>query len=233
MMFEKQEKYLVFKLEDMEGYLIHEDQAWLLRIAEQIEVGRERDGKPSNRYVVVNEDEDYADLVWLLIENGERRKASEVMNLETLPLMRCLLRCDNSDDAVCEGCPLFEDRVMELDAESSNGVVTGAWLRLSPCLMLNAIAKGVLHDPVRGVEEVQHSEQAEKQMSEGSDRELVGAMNTVIVAWMNGESKTFHIVEYHEFKDGALWLLEGDGELTMIPNVNEKVQDISWIPLEE
>jgi len=67
--FERYTKYEVMKLDDIEKYLPNEMKEWLHVIIETIQEGREKDNKvPCNHYVVINEDEPYAEKVWALIQ---------------------------------------------------------------------------------------------------------------------------------------------------------------------
>lgn len=63
----KEEKYLVLKLADIEKYLSEKDRLHLTHICDEIDVGRFFDGKIANHYIVVNEEEPYAEKVWDLI----------------------------------------------------------------------------------------------------------------------------------------------------------------------
>ena len=65
--FKREQKYLVIKLADLQKYasnMIPE----LNKILSLIRLGREREGKRDSNYVVVNEDEPYAETVWALIK---------------------------------------------------------------------------------------------------------------------------------------------------------------------
>lgn len=69
--FERYAKYEVMKLGDIEKYLDSYLRGHLESIKAVIREGREGAGKKENSYVVVNEDEPYAEKVWKLIEEGE------------------------------------------------------------------------------------------------------------------------------------------------------------------
>lgn len=74
MTFQKYDKYEVMKIDDILKYLNNDQKAVLDGIFETIEEGHAKDGKPAcNRYVVVNEDEPYAEVVWKLVELQETR----------------------------------------------------------------------------------------------------------------------------------------------------------------
>jgi len=74
MTFKRETKYAVIKIDDATKYLGAQRVFQLDSILERIQEGRKRDGKkPANMYVVVNEDEPYAELVWKLIETKELR----------------------------------------------------------------------------------------------------------------------------------------------------------------
>ena len=67
--FKRENKYFVLKVEDLKNYLTNEERFQLDLLVIAITKGREGDGKSKwNRYVVVNEDEPYAEKVWELIQ---------------------------------------------------------------------------------------------------------------------------------------------------------------------
>lgn len=67
--FKRESKYLVVKLGDIEEYLIPPDKEALDEMLKMIRAYRVSEGKPkTNSYVVVNEDEPYAEQVWELIQ---------------------------------------------------------------------------------------------------------------------------------------------------------------------
>ena len=73
--FERIEKYEVIKLDDIEKYLTSAQKLQLEQIVGTIQKGRGDDGKQEcNRYVIVNEEELYANIVWGLVEMGEALK---------------------------------------------------------------------------------------------------------------------------------------------------------------
>ena len=72
--FKREEKYFVLKWADIAKYLTREQRGQLGDIATVIDNCRTADGKGYNGYVVVNEDEPYAEQVWQLVEAEERRK---------------------------------------------------------------------------------------------------------------------------------------------------------------
>ena len=76
MKFERKEKYVVLKISDIKKYLIDEDISALKMICGIIEDCRHQDRKEINYYVVVNQDEPYAEIVWKLIEFGELLKVN-------------------------------------------------------------------------------------------------------------------------------------------------------------
>jgi hypothetical protein len=61
--FKREEKYVVFKIEDVKKYLDPECKRQLVFISEMLSIGRANDGKKDNHYVVVNEDEPYSNQV--------------------------------------------------------------------------------------------------------------------------------------------------------------------------
>lgn len=63
-------KYLVLKQDDL-AYLDDRQEELLRYLFQVVEIGRKREGKKSNSYVVVNEDEPYAEDIWYLIEQFE------------------------------------------------------------------------------------------------------------------------------------------------------------------
>ena len=66
--FKRENKYLVVKQSDIEKYLTKDDKTDLDILLLGVVVGRKREGKLPNHYVVVNEDEPYAEQVWQLIQ---------------------------------------------------------------------------------------------------------------------------------------------------------------------
>lgn len=69
----KEEKYIVIKNSDID-FLSPDSQKLLFKLLEEIDCCRHDAGKKFNHYVVVNEDEEYSDIIWRLIEMGERLK---------------------------------------------------------------------------------------------------------------------------------------------------------------
>jgi len=65
-------KYVTIKQDDLQKYCDDQDRIDLVRILKNIRVGRvEFSKKPSNRYLVINVDEDYAeDVVEILKKNN-------------------------------------------------------------------------------------------------------------------------------------------------------------------
>ncbi len=74
MEFKRENKYLVLKWDDIRKYLSLEDESCLNSVVESIDRKRSLDGKKNNSYVVVNEEEPYAEKVWDLIKEEEERK---------------------------------------------------------------------------------------------------------------------------------------------------------------
>lgn len=75
--FKREVKYIVFKIDDVNKYLSPDMKMNLVIISETILNGRAEDGKKPNHYVVVNEDQAYAEKVWELIKKGEESKCLE------------------------------------------------------------------------------------------------------------------------------------------------------------
>ncbi len=71
MTFERYDKYLVVKRADIEKHLTSSEQLQLATLTVKVIEERRRAGKAENSYVVVNEDQPYAALVWGLIELWE------------------------------------------------------------------------------------------------------------------------------------------------------------------
>lgn len=110
--FKREIKYEVIKLKDIEKYLIPMLKQELQVIIETIQEGRKADGKARcNRYVVVNEDESYAEDVWMLIEKDK--------NLEELgyhkPLDRPELR--EKGEELVEKCMPTLERFEEVEKQ--------------------------------------------------------------------------------------------------------------------
>jgi len=70
MKFQRYTKYLVLKIEDINNLLSRRESDKLLKLSKLILQRRKELGKEQNTYVVVNENEPYAELVWRLIELG-------------------------------------------------------------------------------------------------------------------------------------------------------------------
>jgi len=69
--FERYAKYEVMKLDDIDEFLSTAHRYYLADIVHSIQDGRRKQGKkPCNSYVVVNEDEPYANKVWDLIKES-------------------------------------------------------------------------------------------------------------------------------------------------------------------
>lgn len=64
---QKEEKYLVLKLADIENYLSQRRKELLNECCDEIRLARLMVGKKSNHYIVVNEEEPYAEKVWDLV----------------------------------------------------------------------------------------------------------------------------------------------------------------------
>lgn len=72
--FQRKFKYQVQKIEDISKYLTTDEVEQYTTLINKIAKGRENAGKRLNTYVVVNEDEPYAEVVWKLVELGENVK---------------------------------------------------------------------------------------------------------------------------------------------------------------
>lgn len=69
--FERKDKYLVLKHDDINRFLNDESRDKLDLFCKVISIGRSTVGKESQpNYVVVNENEDYSEKVWELIKNS-------------------------------------------------------------------------------------------------------------------------------------------------------------------
>ncbi len=66
--FKRYDKYLVLKLEDCQSFLTERQKLHLDDIRITIAYARKQLHKEDNHYVVVNEDEPYAEKVWALIK---------------------------------------------------------------------------------------------------------------------------------------------------------------------
>jgi|GEM_PF-7016737 len=71
-------KYIVIKREDIKNYLQGSDANMLTYLAGKVDRCREGDGRKHNKYVVVNTDEHYADIVERIIELGEEFNAMKL-----------------------------------------------------------------------------------------------------------------------------------------------------------
>ena len=77
--FKRENKFLVLKSEDIEKYLDSYLKGHLESITAVIEESREEVGKKTNSYIVVNEDEPYAEQVWALIQAHWEEEEQERM----------------------------------------------------------------------------------------------------------------------------------------------------------
>ena len=68
---QKEEKYLVLKLADIENYLSQRHKEFLNECCDEIRLARLMVGKKPNHYIVVNETEPYAETVWDLVLDRE------------------------------------------------------------------------------------------------------------------------------------------------------------------
>ena len=78
-MANKEEKYTVFKNEDLAELIISDSRARIDfgRLVERYESYRRSKGKKSASYIVCNQDEPYAEEVWRMILDGEDKKKTE------------------------------------------------------------------------------------------------------------------------------------------------------------
>jgi len=84
MTFKREDKYLVERWEDI-NKLPEEAKEALLKAVSRIEANRAIEGKtPCHKYVVVNEDEPYSQVVWKLIEISQDNKEGLAILLENL-----------------------------------------------------------------------------------------------------------------------------------------------------
>ncbi len=74
---ELENRYLVLKTADIEQALTSYEKRVLSRLAECVGEYREHQGKPQNRYVVINQDEPYFPDVLALMEEAEDKKAGQ------------------------------------------------------------------------------------------------------------------------------------------------------------
>lgn len=82
MSFRRYIKYEVMKIDDIDKYLSNDQKAALDDIIDTLQKRRVADGKPAcNRYVLVNEDQPYAEIVWKLIEFAETHTKEELNQL--------------------------------------------------------------------------------------------------------------------------------------------------------
>ncbi len=69
--FKRENKYLVLKWDDIKEYTNDEQKKWIERTCFSIRNHRLAHGKKDNSYVVVNEDEPYAEKVWQMIQEHQ------------------------------------------------------------------------------------------------------------------------------------------------------------------
>jgi biopolymer transport protein ExbD len=78
----REDKFLVIKIDDINAALFANEKAELDRLCEKVRRYRISKGKnPSTRYVSVNQDEPYAEVVWKLIETFEDLKEGGKLKL--------------------------------------------------------------------------------------------------------------------------------------------------------
>lgn len=85
--FEKYpDKYLVVKRDDADLALLPSElKTWNI-LLEKVRLSRAENGKKDNTYIVVNEDESYAPIVWKLIELSQTNPASLTMLVNSLTM---------------------------------------------------------------------------------------------------------------------------------------------------
>lgn len=74
----RENRFLVLKWDDIRKFLYPNDGEKLEEILAIIGEGRKSEGKKDNTYVVVNEDEPYAEKVWKLIQDHQETKEKEL-----------------------------------------------------------------------------------------------------------------------------------------------------------
>lgn len=71
----REDKFIVIKIDDINAALFSNEKAEFDRLCEKVRRYRISKGKnPNTRYVSVNQDEPYAEIVWKLIETFEDLK---------------------------------------------------------------------------------------------------------------------------------------------------------------
>ncbi len=73
-MFERQTKFIVAKIDDANQYLNSTERAILKMLLDKVEVGRIYDGKIMKDYVVVAHDWPMYEKVWKMIEDHENNR---------------------------------------------------------------------------------------------------------------------------------------------------------------
>ena len=84
MEIKKEDKFLVLKRDDIKDYTNDEQKEWIERSCHAIRSHRLARGKKDNTYLVVNEDELYAKVVWKLIEISQANPEGLLILLENL-----------------------------------------------------------------------------------------------------------------------------------------------------
>jgi len=78
----RQEKFLVLKIDDVVAALEDTELVQLEKLCDEVRKYRVLRGKkPNTKYVTVNQDEPYAEIVWKLIETFENLKAGGKLKL--------------------------------------------------------------------------------------------------------------------------------------------------------
>lgn len=72
--FKREEKFFVANLKYLEVALTDQEWGEFWKLADKVEEYRKSKGKKRAHYVVVNEDEEYSEVIWKIIEMGEKNK---------------------------------------------------------------------------------------------------------------------------------------------------------------
>lgn len=115
--FEREPRYVVFKIKDIEKYLTQDQKDSLMSVGEEIAFGRNYDGKPPFNAVVVEQDWPEFEPTWAMIE---ARMAGNQYALLLPPIADRFAELERQRDALLTGVETAT-RILREIAEASDG----------------------------------------------------------------------------------------------------------------